>query len=77
MRNVQIQGKTPEELKAAKYVKMTTQPVQKLVIELAVPTIISMLVTAFCNIADTFFVGQVGTAATAGVGLIFPVMMII
>ena len=77
MRNVQIQGKTPEELKAAKYVKMTTQPVQKLVIELAVPTIISMLVTAFYNIADTFFVGQVGTAATAGVGLIFPVMMII
>ncbi len=77
MRRKTTEGKTPEELKAVKFTKMTTQPVQKLVIELAVPTIISMLVTAFYNIADTFFVGQVGTAATAGVGLIFPVMTII
>ncbi|MEA5040011.1 MAG: MATE family efflux transporter [Clostridiaceae bacterium] len=66
-----------EEAKQAKFIRMTTQPVEKLVCSLAVPTIISMLVTALYNMADTFFVGKVGTAATAGVGLIFPVMTII
>ena len=60
-----------------KFIRMTTEPVNKLVCRLAVPTIISMLVTSLYNMADTFFVGQVGTEATAGVGLIFPVMAII
>lgn len=60
-----------------KYVRMTTEPVRRLVIRLAVPTIISMLVTALYNIADTFFVGRIGTQATAGVGLVFPVMTVI
>ena len=60
-----------------KFIRMTTEPVNRLVCRLAVPTIISMLVTALYNMADTFFVGQVGTEATAGVGLIFPVMAII
>jgi putative efflux protein, MATE family len=61
----------------SKYVRMTTEPIPKLVCTLAVPTIISMLVTALYNIADTFFVGRIGTEATAGVGLVFPIMAII
>ena len=60
-----------------KFIRMTTEPVNRLVCRLAVPTIISMLVTSLYNMADTFCVGQVGTEATAGVGLIFPVMTII
>ena len=60
-----------------KHIRMTTAPVKRLVFQLAIPTIISMLVTALYNIADTFFVGRVGTQATAGVGLAFPVMTII
>ena len=63
--------------KQEKYERMTTEPVERLVCRLAVPTIISMLVTALYNIADTFFVGKIGTAATAGVGLILPIMAII
>ena len=59
-----------------KIVRMTTEPVRRLVCQLAVPTVISMLVTALYNIADTFFVGRIGTQATAGVGLVFPVMTI-
>ena len=39
-----------------KYLEMTQQPVAKLICSLAVPCIISMLVTAFYNMADTFFV---------------------
>ena len=61
----------------SKFIRMTTRPIPGLICTLAVPTIISMLVTALYNIADTYFVGQVGTEATAGVGLVFPMMAII
>ncbi len=61
----------------SKFTRMTTAPVRRLICTLAVPTIISMLVTALYNIADTFFVGRIGTEATAGVGLVFPIMTII
>ena len=56
---------------------MTTAPVQKLVCSLAVPTIISMLITSFYNMADTFFVGKINTSATAAVGVVFSVMSLI
>ena len=56
---------------------MTETPIKPLVITLAIPTIISMLVTSIYNMADTFFVAQIGTSATAGVGVCFPVMTII
>ena len=56
---------------------MTEEPLSRLIWELAVPTVITMLVTAAYNMADTFFVGRIGTEATAGVGLILPVMAII
>ena len=42
---------------AAKYRKMTETPVEKLIMQLAVPSIISMLVSALYNMADTFFIG--------------------
>ena len=57
-----------------KVIKMTTTPVEKLICSLAGPTIVSMLVTSFYNMADTFFVGQIGTSATAAVGIVFSVM---
>lgn len=60
-----------------KYIYMTTTPVPRLIGELAVPTIISMLVTSFYNMADTFFVGKINTQATAAVGIVFSVMAII
>ena len=60
-----------------KFIRMTTEPIPRLICSLAVPTIVSMLVTALYNIADTFFVGQIGTEATAGVGLVFPIMAVI
>ncbi len=60
-----------------KYQMMTEAPIPGLIGKLAVPTIISMLVTSFYNMADTFFVGKIGTSATAAVGVAFPVMAII
>lgn len=55
---------------------MTETPIPRLVGKLAVPTIISMLITSFYNMADTFFVGRIGTSATAAVGVAFPIMAI-
>jgi len=59
------------------YNKMINTPVWKLISTLAVPTIISMLVTSIYNMADTYFVSQLGTEASAAVGIMFPVMSII
>lgn len=56
---------------------LATAPIPGLVIRLSVPTIISMMITALYNMADTFFVGQISTSATAAVGVVFPLMAII
>jgi len=56
---------------------MTETPLAKLILSLAVPTIISMLISSFYNMADTFFVGLIGSAsATGAVGVVFPLMSI-
>lgn len=66
-----------EEQRHQKFLKMTQTPIPNLICQLAVPTIISMLVTSFYNMADTFFVGKINTSATAAVGIVFPLMAII
>ncbi|WP_408071247.1 MATE family efflux transporter [Butyrivibrio sp. JL13D10] len=60
-----------------RYEMMTKTPVPQLILKLAVPTIISMLVTGIYNTADTFFVGKISTQATAAVGLVFTVMALV
>lgn len=60
-----------------KHTYLTETPIPKLIPALAVPTIISMLVTGLYNSADTYFVGRISTQATAAVGLVFSVMAII
>lgn len=56
---------------------MLKEPISRLVPQMAVPTVISMLVTSFYNMADTFFVGKINTQATAAVGVVFSVMALI
>lgn len=61
-----------------KYIQMTTTPVGRLIGRLAVPTVITMLITSIYNMADTFFVGQLNnTSATGAVGVVFSFMAII
>lgn len=61
-----------------KFQQMTEEPVGKLIRHLAVPCIISMMITAFYNLADTFFVGQMhSNTATGAVGVAFSLMAII
>lgn len=44
---------------------------------MALPAIVSMLVTSLYNVVTTFYVGQIDTCATAAVGIVFPVMSVI
>ena len=66
-----------EQQRRERYVMMTESPVRQLVMKMAVPTIISMMVTALYNIIDAFFVGHISTEATAGVGVSFAYMTFI
>lgn len=59
------------------FIKMTTGSPQKLVIKLGLPTITSMLITSIYNIADTFFVSQLGKSASGAVGVVFGLTAII
>ena len=68
---------SPMEKKDNRYEYLTQTPVPNLISRLAVPTILSMLVTGIYNAADTFFVGRISTQATAAVGLVFSVMAFI
>ena len=60
-----------------KYARMTEAPVERLVCAMAVPTISIMLISALYNMADTYFVGALGTQATAAVGVSFSLMTLI
>lgn len=57
--------------------RMLSDPVEKIIPKLAVPTIISMLITSIYNMADTFFVSQIGTSASGAVGVVFSAMAMI
>ncbi len=66
------------ETQEEKFRRMTEAPVGRLISKLAVPCIISMLVTSFYNMADTFFVGLMkSNSATGAVGVSFSMMAII
>ena len=47
-----------EDRKEAQFRKMTGEKIPGLILSLAVPTIISMIVTAIYNTADTYFVSK-------------------
>ncbi len=59
------------------YKKMTETPVAKLVISLGIPTTISMLITNIYNMADTYFVGELGESPQAATGILFTLQAII
>ncbi|HPE37982.1 MAG TPA: MATE family efflux transporter [Bacillota bacterium] len=66
-----------QSLEQKQYHKMIDTPISLLVLKLAVPTIISMLVTSVYNLADTYFVSQISTSASGAIGVVFSLMAII
>ena len=53
--------------------KMGTMPVNRLLISMSLPMIISMLVQAMYNIIDSVFVAQINESALAAVSMAFPI----
>ncbi len=70
-------------MSSAKYVdeehynKMVNTPVSGLVITLGIPTTVSMLITNIYNMADTYFVGELGNSASGAIGVVFGLMAIL
>lgn len=60
-----------------KYIEMTQTPVPRLVLRLALPSMVSMVVTALYNVVDAAFIGHLSTEATAGIGISFAYMTFI
>jgi Na+-driven multidrug efflux pump len=61
-----------------KFIRMTTAPIPSLIARLAIPTIISMLVTTFYNLVDTLYIRQLANdSMVAAVGVVLPLMSII
>ena len=57
--------------------KMTDKPVGELLVSLSIPTILSMLITTIYNIADTAFVGTLGTSQSGATGVVSGFMAIL
>ncbi len=57
--------------------KLGTMPINKLVMSMALPLIVSNLVQALYNIVDSIFVAQINENATKAVSLAFPIQMLI
>ena len=53
--------------------KMGVMPVDKLLVNMALPIIISMLVQAFYNVVDSIYVSQISESAVTALSLAFPV----
>ena len=61
----------------AQHARMLQTPIPKLIVSLAIPTLITQLISVFYNTADTFFVSKLSTSAAAAVGVVFSLMSII
>lgn len=53
------------------YNKMLKEPINKLILRLSFPSIISMLISSFYNIVDTYFIGKLSTSASGAIGIVF------
>ncbi|MBQ1925206.1 MAG: hypothetical protein II180_03690, partial [Proteobacteria bacterium] len=63
-----------QDLQDEKFTVMTTQPIGPLINRMAIPAILSIMTSAIYNLADSWFVSQVGEGATravAALGVIF------
>ena len=60
--------------------KLGTMPIPKLMLSLAIPSVIAQLINVLYNIVDRMYIGhiaEVGHIALTGVGLTFPIIMMI
>lgn len=60
-----------------KLIEMENGKVTKLLFKFGIPTMLGMLITAFYNLVDGFFVGRLGTNQMAAVSVVYPINLII
>ena len=68
------------KLKMSKEVDLGKEPIGHLLLILALPSITSQVVNALYNMVDRMYIGhipEIGSAALTGVGVCFPLIMII
>lgn len=56
--------------------KMGVMPINKLLLTMSVPMIVSMLIQALYNVVDSIFVAQINESALTAVSLVFPVQSV-
>ncbi len=57
-----------------------TQPIGRLLVRLAIPTVIAQLINVLYNIVDRIYIGnipEIGAMALTGLGITFPILMIV
>lgn len=74
---------TPDPLPAPKWpaldprtARLIEAPITATLIRLATPNMLVMMVQASLGLVETYFVGRLGTAALAGITLVFPAVML-
>jgi putative MATE family efflux protein len=55
---------------------LTTAPILPTIWRLSLPNLVAMVATALVSVAETTYVGQLGTPALAGMALVFPMVML-
>lgn len=55
--------------KVSREQKMLLEPIPRVILEMAIPTIVAFLITSIYSLADTYFVSSLGTNATAAVSV--------
>ncbi|MDO4647162.1 MAG: MATE family efflux transporter [Eubacteriales bacterium] len=65
-----------DEKERKQYEKLALTPVNRLIPALAVPTVISMMITMIYNLVDAFFVGKLGTSASAAIGILMSIQAV-
>ena len=66
-------GKTEDVMEQIKENKMGVMPIRKLLINMSIPMMISMVVQALYNVVDSIFVARISENALTAVSLAFPV----
>ena len=56
---------------------MKEQPVLKLIVSMALPMVISMMVSSLYNIVDSFFIARISEDAMTALSLVYPVQNLI
>lgn len=60
--------------------KLETEPVGRLILRLAIPTVLAQLVNLLYNIVDRIYVGRIpetGSLSLAGLGVTFPIILLV